>query len=161
MTGNEDAGWQRQASVTNCICDLLKLVSNGQKILTDATIPSGHIHRLLFIIGPENYFKVNGTLIKINTPSAQQSGLKLNIRQDVTKGILYKVLVDFDVAKSIVATGSDSYNLKPFFRTTFESVDGSIESWVDPNDFKTSVSAIQGLDTIAITSKGDDGGCIA
>jgi Domain of unknown function (DUF4382) len=160
VTGNDDAAWQSLSGVNTGTYDLLKLVNDEDTILADAAIPSGRIHQLRLILGTENYVKVNGTLIQLNTPSAQQSGLKLNMQQDVTNGILYKVLLDFDVAKSIVATGGGSYNLKPVIRTVFESVGGSIKGWVDPKDFKTSVSAIQGMDTIAGTFTGDDGGYI-
>lgn len=160
VTGNDDGGWQSLAGVNTGTYDLLELVSDKDTILADATIPSGRIHQLRLILGPENYVKVNGAMIKLNTPSAQQSGLKLNIQQDVANGILYKILLDFDVAKSIVATGSGTYNLKPVIRTVFESVGGSIKGWVDPGDFKTAVSAIQGMDTIAGTFTGVDGGYI-
>lgn len=160
VTGDDDGGWQSLEGINTGTYDLLKLVNDKDTILADATIPSGRIHQLRLILGPENYVKVNGTMIRLNTPSAEQSGLKLNIQQDVTNGILYKILLDFDVAKSIVATGSSSYNLKPVIRTVFESVGGSIKGWVDPRDFKTAVSAIQGMDTIAGTFTGDDGGYI-
>lgn len=160
MTGNDDAGWQSLAGVNTGTYDLLKLVNDDDTILADATIPSGRIHQLRLILGTENYVKVNGTLVSLNTPGAQQAGLKLNIQQEVTNGILYKILLDFDVAKSIVATGGAGYNLKPVIRTVFESVGGSIKGWVDPRDFKTTVSAIQGVDTIAGTFTGDDGGYI-
>jgi hypothetical protein len=160
VTGDNDEGWQSLAGVNSGTYDLLRLVNDKDTLLADATIPSGRLHQLRLILGSENYVKVNGTMIKLNTPNAQQSGLKLNIQQDVASGILYKILLDFDVAKSIVSAGSDSYNLKPTIRTVFESVGGSIKGWVDPKDFKTAVSAIQGTDTIAGTFTGDDGGYI-
>ena len=160
VTGNTDEGWQSLEGVNTGVYDLLKLVNDEDTILADATIPSGRIHQLRLILGEENYVKVDGTTIKLNTPSAQQSGLKLNIQQEVTSGILYKILLDFDVAKSIVATGNGSYNLKPVIRTVFESIGGSIKGWVDPKDFKTAISAIQGTDTIAGTFTGNDGGYI-
>jgi hypothetical protein len=160
VTGDNDEGWQSLAGVNAGTYDLLKLVNDKDTLLADATIPSGRLHQLRLILGTESYIKINGSMIKLNTPSAQQSGLKLNIQQEVANGILYKILLDFDVAKSIVATGSGSYNLKPTIRTVFESVGGSIKGWVDPKDFKTAVSAIQGMDTIAGTFTGDDGGYI-
>jgi hypothetical protein len=160
VTGTDDGGWQSLEGVNKGTYDLLKLVNDEDTLLADATIPSGRLHQMRLILGPENYIKVNGSLIKLNTPSAEQSGLKLNVQQDVTGGILYKIILDFDVAKSIVATGSGKYNLKPVIRTVFESVGGSIKGWVDPKDFKTAVSAIQGTDTVAGTFTGDDGGYI-
>lgn len=160
VTGTDDAGWQSLEGVNKGTYDLLKLVNDEDTLLVDANIPSGRLHQMRLILGPENYIKINGILVKLNTPSAQQSGLKLNVQQDVAAGILYKIILDFDVAKSIVATGSDNYNLKPVIRTVFESVGGSIKGWVSPKDFKTAVSAIQGADTIAGTFTGDDGGYI-
>jgi Domain of unknown function (DUF4382) len=160
VTGTDDAGWQSLAGVNAGTYDLLKLVNDEDTLLADAEIPSGRLHQMRLILGPENYVKINGSLIKLNTPSAQQSGLKLNVQQDVANGILYKIVLDFDVAKSIVETSSGSYNLKPVIRTVFESVGGSIKGWVDPSSFKTAVSAIQGTDTIAGTFTGDNGGYI-
>jgi hypothetical protein len=160
VTGTDDAGWQSLAGVNAGTYDLLKLVNDEDTLLADAEIPSGRLHQMRLILGPENYVKINGSLIKLKTPSAQQSGLKLNVQQDVANGILYKIVLDFDVAKSIVETGSGSYNLKPVIRTVFESVGGSIKGWVDPGSFKTAVSAIQGTDTIAGTFTGDNGGYI-
>src|SRR5688572_20464161 len=151
VTGDSDGGWQSLEGVNAGTYDLLKLVNDEDTILADAVIPAGRIHQLRLILGSENFVRVNGTTFKLNTPSAQQSGLKLNIQQNVSSGILYRVLLDFDVAKSIVSTGSGSYNLKPVIRTVFESIGGSIKGWVNPGDFKTAVSAIQGTDTIAGT----------
>jgi hypothetical protein len=78
--------------------------------------------------------------------------LKLNIHQDVTAGVLYKLLLDFDAARSIVKTGNGKYILKPVIRTTLQSIGGSIKGYVLPNTFNTSVFAIQGTDTVAGTT---------
>ncbi len=160
VTGADDGGWQSLEAVNKGTYDLLKLVNDEDTLLADATIPSGRLHQMRLILGTENYVNINGSLVKLNTPSAEQSGLKLNVQQDVTGGILYKIVLDFDVAKSIVATGNGGYNLKPVIRTVFESVGGSIKGRVDPKTFKTAVSAIQGTDTVAGTFTGDDGGYI-
>ena len=148
VTGDVDRGWQSLVGINAGVYDLLKLVNDQDTLLADATIPSGRIHQLRLILGSRNYVKVNGTMIKLSTPSDQQSGLQLNIQQDVANGIVYKILLDFDVAKSIVASGAGSYDLKPTIRTIFESVGGSFKGWVDPKDFPTVVYAIQGTDTV-------------
>ncbi|MEP7372649.1 MAG: DUF4382 domain-containing protein [Chitinophagaceae bacterium] len=160
LKGDNDDGWQSLAGVNSGTYDLLRLVNDQDTLLADATIPSGRLHQLRLILGTENYVKVNGTMIKLNTPVDQQAGLKLNIQQDVLNGILFKILLDFDVAKSIVATGSGSYNLKPTIRTVFESVGGSLKGWVNPGDSATLVYAIQSADTIASTRTGLDGGYV-
>jgi len=112
------------------------------------------------ILGTENYVKIEGTsqLIKLETPSAQQSGLKLNIQQDVQDGILYTITLDFDVAKSIVKTGNSKYILKPTIRTILNAAGGSIKGVVMPKTFQSAVYAIQGVDTVASTFTDSDGG---
>lgn len=55
-----------------------------------------------------------GTLTGLDTPSAQQSGLKLKANIDVAAGEVADVVLDFDACKSIVKAGnSGKYNLKP------------------------------------------------
>jgi hypothetical protein len=160
VTGTDDAGWQSLEGVSPGVYDLLKLVNDEDTLLADAVLPAGRLHQMRLVLGPNNYVKLGGSLLQLNTPSAQQSGLKLNVQQDLTAGLLYKIVLDFDVAKSIVATGSGAYNLKPLIRTVFESVGGSIRGWVDPKDFRTGVAAIQGTDTVAGTFTGIDGGYV-
>ena len=159
VTGDTVNGWQSLVGVHAGTYDLLKLVNDDDTLLADAEIPSGRIHQMRLILGTENYVKVNGQLIKLETPSAQQSGLKLNIQQDVVDGVLYKMTLDFDAGKSIVKTGnSGKYILKPVIRTMFTAIGGSIKGVVMPNTFQSSVYAVQGPDTIASTYTGSNGG---
>jgi hypothetical protein len=160
VTGDTVNGWQSLAGVNAGVYDLLKLVNDDDTLLADAIIPTGRLHQLRLVLGTENYVKIEGTpqLIKLETPSAQQSGLKLNIQQDVVDGILYTIVLDFDVARSIVKTGNSKYILKPLIRTVLNAVGGSIRGVVMPKDFQTAVYAINGPDTIATTFTGTNGG---
>ncbi|HKB44566.1 MAG TPA: DUF4382 domain-containing protein, partial [Chitinophagaceae bacterium] len=89
---NDSTGsWQSLANVKQGQYDLLTLVNDKDTMLADADIKSGTIEQIRLVLGTENFVKINGVLIKLETPSAQQSGLKLNIHQVVTQGILYKV----------------------------------------------------------------------
>ena len=160
VTGGNDDGWQSLQSVKANVYDLLKLVNDDDTLLSDSYIPSGRIHQLRLVLGSENYVKIQGTndLIKLETPSAQQSGLKLNIQQDVQEGILYTITLDFDVSKSIVRTGSGKYMLKPTIRTILNAVGGTITGVVIPKAFQSAVYAVQGVDTVASTFTDTDGG---
>ena len=152
--------WQSLQGVKAGAYDLLKLVNDDDTLLTDSNIPTGKLHQLRLVLGTENYVKIQGTteLIKLETPSAQQSGLKLNIQQDVQDGMLYVITLDFDVSKSIVRTGNNKYILKPTIRTILNAVGGSIKGVVMPKDFQSAVYAVQGVDTIASTFSDSDGG---
>jgi len=159
FTNDTASGWQSLANVKKGQYDLLTLVNDKDTMLADAEIPTGRIQQIRLILGSENYVNVNGNMIKLTTPSAQQSGLKLNIHQDVVNGILYKVLLDFDAAKSIVQAGnSGKYILKPTIRTTLEAQGGSIRGWVLPDTLTTAIFAINGPDTIASTFAASNGG---
>lgn len=154
VTNDADNGWQSLAGVHTGSYDLLTLVNDQDTLLAEAEIPSGRIHQLRLVLGTENFVKINGELIPLTTPSAQQSGLKLNFQQDVQAGLLYKVTLDFDVAKSIVETGSGKFMLKPVIRGILESVGGSIKGVVSPADVPTLVMALNGTDTVATTFTG-------
>src|SRR5678815_459008 len=160
VTGDTANGWQSLDKVKAAPYDLLKLVNDDDTLLTDSNIPSGRLHQLRLVLGTENYVKIEGTsqLIKLETPSAQQSGLKLNIQQDVQDGILYTITLDFDVAKSIVKTGNSKYILKPTIRTILNAAGGSIKGVVMPKTFQSAVYAVQGVDTVASTFTDSDGG---
>ena len=162
VTGDSSNGWQSLQGVNAGTYDLLKLVNDEDTILADAEIPTGRLHQMRLVLGTENYVKLIGTndLIKLETPSAQQSGLKLNIQYDVTNDRLYTILLDFDVAKSIVRTGNSKYILKPTIRTVLNAVGGTLKGVVMPKDFQTAVYAVQGLDTVATTFTGLTGGYI-
>jgi hypothetical protein len=160
VTNDTSGGWQSLQGVHAGVYDLLKLVNDDDTLLADANIPSGKLHQMRLVLGTENYVKIQGTtqLIKLETPSAQQSGLKLNIQMDVQDGILYTILLDFDVSKSIVKTGNAKYLLKPTIRTVLNAVGGSVKGVVMPKDFQSKVCAVQGVDTIACTYTDATGG---
>jgi hypothetical protein len=160
VTSDTSGGWQSLQNVHAGVYDLLKLVNDDDTLLSDSNIPSGRIHQMRLVLGTENYVKIQGTtqLIKLETPSAQQSGLKLNIQQDVLDGILYTIALDFDVSKSIVRTGNSKYILKPTIRTILNAAGGSIKGVVMPKTFQSAVYAVQGVDTVASTFTDSDGG---
>jgi len=160
VTGDSSNGWQSLKTVNAAVYDVLKLVNDDDTLLADANIPSGKLHQMRLVLGTENYVKIEGTsqLIKLETPSAQQSGLKLNIQQDVVDGILYTITLDFDVSKSIVKTGNGKYILKPTIRTILNAAGGSIKGVVMPKTFQSAVYAVQGVDTVASTFTDSDGG---
>lgn len=160
VTNDSTGGWQSLQGVNAGVYDLLTLVNDDDTLLANSEIPSGRLHQIRLVLGTENYVKLEGTsqMIKLETPSAQQSGLKLNVQHDVVDGVLYTMLLDFDVARSIVKTGNNKYILKPVIRTVLNAAGGSIKGMVMPNDFQTGVYAINGPDTVATTYTGSNGG---
>ena len=151
VTGDDANGWQSLPGVNAGMYNLLDLVNDKDTLLASADIPSGRLHGIRLVLGANNSIVVNGITYPLKTPSAQQSGLKLNIQQDVSAGILYTLLLDFEAARSIVVKGNGDFSLKPVIRTVLNSVGGSIAGNVQPIAVTTAVFAIQGPDTAAST----------
>lgn len=136
------------------IYNLLDLTNGRDTLLADAQIPAGRIGQIRLVLGDNNYIITNsGERIALRTPSAQQSGLKVQVNQDVTGGMLYRLVLDFDAARSVVKAGNSGiYNLKPVIRVlTFLPSGGNAKGVVTPDSLYTAVYAIQGTDTAAGT----------
>jgi hypothetical protein len=146
------SGWESLGNVNAGSYDLLRLVNDRDTILGDADLNPGRIEQMRLVLGPDNYVIVDGQRFAMQTPAAQQSGLKLNIHQDLTAGQLYKMTLDFDAGRSVVQTGNGKYILKPVIRTSLEAVGGGVKGFVLPGTVRTTVYALRGTDTIAGTS---------
>jgi hypothetical protein len=70
--------------------------------------------------------------IALTTPSAQQSGFKLQAHFEVLSGQVADMVLDFDACRSIVkAGGSGNYNLKPVV-AVIKRLTTAIQGYVDP-----------------------------
>ena len=147
---DEESGW-RSLPVREGVYNLLDLTNGLDTLLGEIELPAGKISQVRLVLGDNNTVKVNGDVFALSTPSAQQSGLKLQVHQILSAGITYKILLDFDVARSIVTTGNGSYKLKPVIRTITEAQDGAIKGIVTPAASTPAVYAIVGQDTVGTT----------
>jgi hypothetical protein len=137
------------------IYDLLELTGGVSVLLADEDIPSGHITQMRLVLGSQNSIVVDGETHMLQTPSAQQSGLKLNINQTLEAGVLYEFMLDFDVAESIVVQGNGGYLLKPVIRVSTLAESGSISGLVLPLGIQALVTATNGVDTISAYTNAD------
>jgi hypothetical protein len=101
------------------------------------------------VLGSENSIVVDGQTYPMSTPSAQQSGLKIQLNETLEGGIFYEFLLDFDVDRSIVAQGNGDYSLKPVIRASTEAESGAITGNVLPVGTQTLVTATNGTDEIS------------
>jgi hypothetical protein len=130
--------------------NLLDLVNGKDTILVDQTIPTGRISQIRLILEETgNYLYKDGARFDLNTPSALQSGLKLNLQQELVQGITYTVKLDFDVAKSVVETGNGTYILKPVIRILTDAITGGIRGEVQPFGTQVAVMAVLNTDTFS------------
>lgn len=131
---NDDEGWVSLENVQKGEYDLLSLTNGVTQLLADSEVPVGNLGQIRLILGPDNFVVLNGETERtpLSTPSAQQSGLKLNVNQQMEAGELYEYLLDFDVDQSIVQTGNGGYILKPVIRLSTVEGTGRIEGDVLP-----------------------------
>ncbi len=136
------------------VYDLLTLTGGEFVDLVDEDIPSGNLSQLRLILGSENTIVLdNGEEVALQTPSAQQSGLKLNINYDLQPGISYEFIMDFNVDKSIVTTGASGYILKPVIQITTAAESGAISGMVTPSEVSALVTATNNADeSIEVTT---------
>jgi hypothetical protein len=153
---NQNTGWTT-LEVKNGVYNILELSNGLDTLLATAELPAGKISQIRLILGNNNSVKIGGETFPLSTPSAQQSGLKLNLNAMLTEGITYTVTLDFDAARSIVARGNGTYSLKPVIRALETATTGAIKGTVLPLDAAPAVFAIVGTDTVA-TAYTDDAG---
>ena len=109
--------------------DLTELVAGNTLVLTDQDLESGMLNQIRLILGEGNAIVLDGETaeIPLSTPSAMQSGLKLQLNTTLEPGFSYTFILDWDVQKSIVKAGTSGiYNLKPVIRVIAEVNSGTI-----------------------------------
>ncbi|MDZ7805611.1 MAG: DUF4382 domain-containing protein [Gracilimonas sp.] len=112
-TGN---GWEAIMS-DSMVVNLLDYQNGAILELGEIELEAGRYNQIRLLLGNDNNVVVDGETIPLKTPSAQQSGYKLNVQADVEAGQVFELVIDFDASRSIVQTGNGGYILKPVLRT--------------------------------------------
>lgn len=131
----DESGWTSITpnDFTPIIVDLTELIAGNDLLLADVIVPSGMLKQIRLVLGNNNALVIEGetTPIHLDTPSAQQSGLKLKLDTELEPGYSYTFILDWNVQKSIVKAGnSGKYILKPVIRVNTEVNSGSIKGKV-------------------------------
>jgi len=117
-----DSGWREIDVSPARRIDLLTLTNGVLAELGSTPLPAGSYSQIRLVLAengdgatPANAVKpTGGTEVALRTPSAQQSGLKLQSHFTVESGQQADLVLDFDACKSVVRAGnSGAYNLKP------------------------------------------------
>lgn len=149
-----------QLDTNTGVYDLLTLTGGEFASLVNENIPAGRLSQMRLILGNNNTVILNdeaGTTADLKTPSAQQSGLKLNVHYDLEPGLSYEFILDFNVHESIVKLGAaQGYILKPVIRVTTEAESGAISGAVSPA-VAASVTATDGETTVTANTDPETG----
>ncbi len=137
-------GMNDEMALHNLVDDhinLLDLCNGIDTLLVGEDLPEGRISQIRLVLDDDNYVVVDGVRHPLKTPSAQQSGLKLNVQADLAAGITYRMWIDFDASRSIVAN-PQKYILKPVIRTFTEATSGVVTGTVLPASAKAYVMGV-------------------
>jgi hypothetical protein len=141
ITGN---GNSVMLNVNPGIYNLLDFSNGVDTLIATGSLMIDKVQQIRLILGPNNSVVVNNVSHPLQTPSAQQSGLKLQVHQDLQAGVAYYVLLDFDANMSIVDEGNGNYSLKPVIRTIEIALSGSIKGKIIPLGVFATVVATSG-----------------
>jgi len=120
--GDSDSGWSELALTTDKRVDLLTLTNGVLSELGQTALPAGKYTQMRVLLAPNDaaaplansVTPVGGAETALNTPSAVQSGLKMNVDIEVRADQVADLVLDFDACRSVVKLGhSGGFNLKP------------------------------------------------
>lgn len=125
--------WLSLEGVENQRINLLDLTGGVTELLAETEIPAGNLMEMRLVLGDNNTIFVDGQELALQTPSAQQSGLKVQVDQELVTDTYYTFILDFDVDQSVVSQGNGNYLLKPVLRLSVDEESGSIAGIVTPS----------------------------
>lgn len=134
---DNDSGWHEIQVPAVQKIDLLGLTNGALQELGSLPLPAGRYEQARLVLSDAplaNSIVLAGTgdEIELRTPSAQQSGYKLQAHFDVIGNQVADMVLDVDACRSIVRAGnSGQYNLKPVVAVT-RRLTTQIEGHVDP-----------------------------
>lgn len=116
-----DTGWVDVPITDVKRVDLLSLTNGVIEELGQTSLPAGKYTQLRLVLADNQGAPLANSVVPsggaetaLQTPSGQQSGLKINVDIDVAEGQTADFVLDFDACKSVVTAGnSGRYNLKP------------------------------------------------
>jgi len=114
------------------IYNLLDFSNGLDTMIASGDLEAGSVSQIRLILGANNSVVIDGVVYPLSTPSAEQSGLKLQVNQTFEAGVEYIILLDFDASQSVISTGNGAYKLKPVIRTINAAVTGSIKGSISP-----------------------------
>ena len=134
------------------VYNLLNFANGVDTLIALGSIQAGSVEQIRLVLGSNNSVVVNGVSYPLSTPSAMQSGLKLQVHHTLEAGVAYNVLLDFDAGQSIVLTGNNTYSLKPVIRTVETAISGSVSGSVTPIGTIAFVTAVSTTNSASYTS---------
>src|SRR3954468_16073521 len=146
------AGWSEITLNPPQKINLLDLTNGKVFNLGETPLPAGHYTQMRLVLEPNtgpnapfanSVILIGGptTGIELATPSAIQSGIKINNPFTFVSGQRSDFVLDFDACKSVVKTGNGDYLLKPVINIVPNTANG-IDGFVDTAFLGAGINAV-------------------
>ncbi|MDB5267614.1 MAG: hypothetical protein JWP58_654 [Hymenobacter sp.] len=145
-------GWKKLNFTPRAI-NVLEYVNGNSALLVNDDFAPGDLKEIRLILGPNSYvIGRDGQQYDLKTPSGQTSGVKLKLEKATLKlRETFQLLLDFDVAKSIVERGNwkpgndkkERYLLKPVIRVVAQDLRAGLHGTVSPAAARPQILAIR------------------
>ena len=110
---SETSGWF-ELETNGGIYDLLDYTAGNDTLVAfDSVLQVQTISQIRLVLGDNNTIVDDGETYDLETPSAQTSGIKIQVHAELQADMSYKILLNFDADNSIVETGNGKYKLNP------------------------------------------------
>jgi hypothetical protein len=129
------------------IYNLLDFSNGLDTLIASGDLDAGTVSQIRLILGPNNTVVVDNVSHPLATPSAEQSGLKIQVHKTLEPGVSYAILLDFDANESIVLQGNGEYKLKPVIRTVDVSLNGSVRGSIVPAGTAAVITVTNGVNS--------------
>lgn len=149
---NNPDGWQLLPFQAQAI-NVLDYVNGRSALLVSTDFQPGDLKEIRLILGPNSYVVGrDGQRYDLKTPSGQTSGVKLKLdKATLRERETFQLLLDFDVARSIVERGNwrpgndkkERYLLKPVIRVLAQELRASLRGTATPAAARPQVLAIR------------------
>jgi hypothetical protein len=118
--GTSGSGWiELCESTAGETFDLMTLTNGVTTPLCQGrvlTVPSGKVSQVRLHVVAAKLVMTDNTEHQLTVPSGSQSGLKINVDEEIPSGGTLDLKIDFVASDSIVADGNGSYSLKPVIK---------------------------------------------
>ncbi|MBD2769805.1 DUF4382 domain-containing protein [Hymenobacter sp. BT664] len=160
--GKEEGGWKTLNFQPQAI-NVLAYVNGKSSLLVSDDFAPGDLKEIRLILGPGSYvLGRDEQRYPLRTPSGATSGVKLKLEKaTLRQHVTFQLLLDFDVAKSIVQRGGwkagdnkeERYLLKPVVRVVAQDLRCGLRGTVTPANAQPQILAIRstilGPDTLS------------
>ncbi|MEN8224259.1 MAG: DUF4382 domain-containing protein [Bacteroidota bacterium] len=111
-SGDTTAGWYDLETIPG-IYNLMDFVIDDTLVAFDSLVEPQTISQIRLILGDSNTVMVDSVLYDLFTPSAQNSGIKIQVHTQMVPDSTYVIMLDFDPEQSVKQLGNGKYKLQP------------------------------------------------